>query len=194
MRSLWMLMILLVGGMTTQGAGTLGDAIRKKPAATAEEKVLARVQNGQMLTELLKLELTNVLRLPDCAFGAETHVAPEGCVLVLVQGRVRNTGMDSVVFQIPDFVSSSGKRYEEEDAVRYTQAKNAMMGLKLNPGQSYSFVCFFAIPVEEVLNSKLRFEKDLFCWDDDDNTLLPLPLDENTHIQERVSLPQVTDM
>ena len=187
-------MLLLVGSMTTPGAGTLGDAIRKKPAATDEGRVLARVQNGQMLTELLKLELVNVLQLPDCAFGAETHVAPEGCVLVLVQGRVRNTGMNSVVFQIPDFVSSGDKHYEEEESVRYTHAKSAMMGMKLNPDQSYSFVCFYVIPVEEVLNSKLCFEKDLFCMDDDDCTMMPLPLDENTLIRERLSLPKVTDM
>lgn len=196
MRSVCLLMVLwLAGSSLVQGGGTLGDAIRKKAAApAAAAEVLASVQNGQMSCELLKADLTNVLRLPDCAFGAETHMAPEGYVLLVLQGRVRNTGRDSVIFQIPDFVSASGKHYEEVESVHFTDAKSDMMGMKLNPGQQHAFVCFYALPVDEILGGQLRFEKDLFYLGDDDSTLMPLPLDENVSIKDRWELPGVTDL
>ena len=180
--------------MVTEGAGTLGEAIRNAPAAKQEEKALACVQNGQMLCELLHLDLSRMLVLPDCAFGAETHVAPEGSVLVVVRGRAANTGRKAVVFQTPEFLAPSGNQYEEVESIHYRNMKNDIMGLKLNPAQRHSFVCFFSIPVSEVLGAALLFEKDMFYLEEDDTTTMPLPLNAETAIQDTMTLPDVTDM
>ena len=189
-----MLVLLAAGSQVVQGGSTLGEAIRKAPAVSKEEKAMAQVQNGQMRCELLHLDLCKTLILPDCSFGAESYAASEGSVLVLVRGRVTNTSKTSVVFQIPEFLSPGGRQYEEVDAVHYRNTKDTIMGLKLNPGQQHAFVCFFSVPVADVLNGSLLFEKDMFYLEDDDTTTMALPLNEDAIIRDSITLSGVTDM
>ena len=190
-------MAVAVSGIVSSAyaQGSLGDAVRRKAEQqqAPDETVLRSVKAGRLRIDLMKVDLTTGLYLPDCAFGGETYSAPDGSVILLVQGRVCNVGNKAAHFQIPDFVSSSGKAYEEEDSVRYATSKSDMLSLELNPGAEHRFVCFFILPVEEVVGGRLRFEHELINWDDE-YSYIQLPIDESASLQENIILRNVKDM
>lgn len=176
------------------GAGTLEDAIRKAPRVAAENKVICGCMNGSVRCDVTDLSLTRVLTLPNCAFGAESYSAAEDQVLVVVQGMAHNRGSKAAFFQIPVFRSASGNEYEEEEAIRFQNSQNDLMAAKLNPGSRHRFICFFRVPVREVLGGQLVFEKEVISFDDDNETYLSLPISGNQEIKQNLSIPGVTDM
>ncbi len=172
-------------------ANTLGDAIRQVEEESAE-KVLCSVQNGKMHCQVTRIELTRSLYLPDAAFSGETYQAPKNNVLLVIRGVVRNTGKTPADFQIPEFYSKSGKQFEEEDSIRFTTSKNDMLAASLNPGAEHHFICFYSLPVKEIIGGSLVFEKEIFSFGDN-TTFLPLPISSNSKISQSLTIPGVTD-
>ncbi|MBQ3218093.1 MAG: hypothetical protein IJB33_04420 [Akkermansia sp.] len=172
-------------------ADTLGEAISQSEEQSSE-KALCSVMNGKVHCQICRIELTRSLYLPDAAFSGETYHAPKNHVLLVIIGTARNTGRTPVDFQIPEFSSQSGKTYEEEDSIRFSTSKNDMFSTSLNPGAEHRFICFYSLPVREILGGKLIFEKELFSFSDN-TTLLPLPINNGTQIKEFLNLPGVTD-
>lgn len=187
--------LAILCSIASLNAATLGEAIAESEKAQQEviENTLCSVMNGKVLCSIHKLNLARMLELPDCTMDAETYAASRGSVLLIIQGEAHNQGKKPAHFQIPDFVSKSERVYEEEDALRYLNSESAMMSVKLNPDEKYRFVCFFDIPLKEILHGKLVFEKNLFSLDDDDTTELPLPIEKSRKIEPRYTLPNVTD-
>ena len=159
-------------------ANTLGDAIRQVEEESAE-KVLCSVQNGKMHCQVTRIELTRSLYLPDAAFSGETYQAPKNNVLLVEQGE------DSPLLY-------SGKIFEEEDSIRFTTSKNDMLAASLNPGAEHRFICFYSLPVKEIIGGSLVFEKEIFSFGDN-ITYLPLPISSNSKISQSLTIPGVTD-
>lgn len=195
MKALLCLPLAILCSTASLNAATLGEAIAEsqKPQQEVIENALCSVMNGTVLCSIHKLNLARILELPDCRLGKETYSASKGCVLLIIQGEAQNQGKKAAHFQIPDFVSASDGHYEEEDSLRYLDTESAMMSVKLNPNERYRFVCFFEIPLKDILRGKLVFEKALFTLDDDNETDLPLPITETQEVEPSLSLPNVTD-
>lgn len=195
MKAILYLPLAILCSIASLNAATLGEAIAEsqKPQQEIIENSLCHVMNGKVLCSIHKLNLARMLRLPDCSVDEETYTASHGNVLLIIQGTAHNQGKKPAQFQIPDFVSASGGIYEEEDSLRYLDTESSMMFVKLNPNERYRFVCFFEIPLKDILGGKLIFEKALFTLDDDNETELPLPIKETQEIEPWLSLPDVTD-
>ena len=174
-------------------ATSLGEEISKLPEEKPEAESEQGFMNGQMHCVISRMELTRVLSLPDCSFGIESYAAMEGQVLLVIQGTVENKGHAPVHFQTPVFRSAKGKEYDVEDSIRYKTSKSDLFAVKLNPGISHRFVCFYRVPVREVLGGGLVFEKELISFDGDAETVIKLPITNDQKIEQHLLLPEVTN-
>ena len=105
-----------------------------------------------------------------------------------------NHGRNAAFFQIPVFRYASGNEYEEEEAIRFQNSQNDLMAAKLNPGSRHRFICFYRVPMREVLGGQLVFEKEVISFEDDNVTYLSLPISGNQEIKQNLPITGVTDM
>lgn len=193
MKKLFPLMLAALLSAPVLQAESLMDAI-KKATDTAAESSVCSVRNGKVQCNITHIDLLRSLYLPDAAFDGETYSADSGRIILLIRGTAENKHNEPAHFMIPDFVSQNGKTFECEDTIRYKSSKMDAFSLKLNPHEKHRFICFYILPIQEVLNGSLLFEKELISFSDNNSTALPLPINADAKLKDSLSLPGVTDM
>ena len=149
---------------------------------------------GDIDCTINEITLTRTLNLPDCLFGNVSYNADSGNVLIIFQGEAKNTGNESACFITPVFISSSGNTYEQEAHIHFKDTDNDILGTKLSPGESYKFIFFFNIPSSEVSDSSLKFKKVLISFNKDNIVVLPLSISSIKSVEDKLIIPNVTNL
>ncbi len=181
------------GAQDKTSVSTLGDELKRSLEKTNEASSPLSFRNGQMSCEIDRIDLAWALTLPDCTFGSETYAATEAHVLLVIQGQVQNMGNEPAHFQIPVFRTTKGRQYNEVDSIHYKAFQSNLFAATLNPESYHRFICFYRVPLNEVMDGYLVFEKKLINLNDDLETVIKLPVNVNQKIERNLVIPNVTD-
>ena len=102
-------------------------------------------------------------------------------------------GNEPAHFQIPVFRSTKGKQYNEVDSIHYKAFQINLFAATLNPESYHRFICFYRVPLNEVVDGYLVFEKKLINLDEEFETVIKLPVNINQKIERHLVIPNVTD-
>lgn len=85
-------------------------------------------------------------------------------MLLVIQRQVLNMGNEPAHFQIPVFRTTKGKQYNEVDSIHYKAFQSNLFAATLNPESCHRFICFYRVPLNEVVGGYLVFEKSSSIW------------------------------
>lgn len=168
-------------------AGSLADAIAKQEAmnVTVSESLLV-AKAGHFRYNVDKVVLASSLALPDAM--SRTTLSPEdGRLVVLVQGRAINEGVQKVNYTCPQLIASDGSKHDVVKHLFYKRGGDD----SLNPMECYPFVaCYFIFP-NMLKGCQLLFSDGE--WFNTKTAAAAIPFDDSTNVEDIYTLYQVTD-